>query len=67
MTPEGEIVWEYWTPYSGTLAGNPVTRNNPYGVFLATKIPPNHPALTGRDLRAVDPQPRPVPPPDPDS
>ena len=65
VTPEGDIVWEYWTPYSGTLAGNAATRNNPYGVFRATKIPPSHPAFAGRDLRPVDPQPQPVPPPDP--
>ena len=64
VTPEGDIVWEYWTPYSGTLAGNPVTRRNPYGVFRAMKMWPDHPALAGRDLLPVDPQPPSVPPPD---
>ena len=33
VTPEGDIVWEYWTPYSGTLAGNAARRNNPTACF----------------------------------
>ena len=66
VTPEGEIVWEYWTPYSGTLPGNQVTRDNPYSAFRATKIAPDHPALAGRDLTPLDPQPPFVLPPDPE-
>ena len=66
VTPKGDIVWEYWPPYSGTFAGNRATRDNPYGVFRATKIPLDHPALAGRDLEPVNPQPPPVAPPDSD-
>ena len=65
VTPEGEIVWEYWTPYGGTLPGNQATNANPYSVFRATKIAPDHPALAGRDLTPLDPQPPWEPPPDP--
>ncbi len=65
VTPEGEIVWEYWTPYSGTVTmadgsqPHPV-RNFTYAVFRATKIPPDHPALAGRTLAPLDPQPPPI-------
>jgi hypothetical protein len=65
VTPDGEIVWEYWTPYSGTVTladgsqPHPV-RNFTYAVFRATKIPPDHPALAGRRLAPLDPQPPPV-------
>ena len=65
VTLDGDIVWDYWNPYSGTLEGNPVTRNTPYGVFRATKLSPDHPALAGRNLQPVHPQPRSVAPPDP--
>ena len=50
VTPEGEIVWEYWAPYAPTVGGNQATNANAYSVFRATKIPPDHPALAGRDL-----------------
>ena len=65
VTPEGEIVWEYWTPYAGTSPGNQAQNANPYSVSRATKIAPDHPALAGRDLTPLDPQPLWVPPPDP--
>ena len=67
VTPEGKIVWEYRTPYAGTLPGNQATNANPYSVFRATKIAPDHPALAGRDLTPLDPQPPLGPPPDPGS
>ena len=63
VTPDGEIVWEYWTPYAVTLPE--ATRPNPYSVFRAAKITPDHPALAGRALTPLDPQPAVVPPPDP--
>ena len=65
VTPDGEIVWEYWTLYSGNIqtpdgsTPHPVG-NNTYAVFRATKIPPDHPGLSGRDLKPLDPQPAPV-------
>ena len=65
VTPEGQIVWEYWNPYAGTLPGNQAANDDPYSVFRATKIAPNHPALAGRALTPLDPQPAFVPPPDP--
>ena len=64
VAPEGDIVWEYWTPYSGTIAGSRVVDRSPYGVFRATKISPDHPALADRNLRPLEPQPPPVLPPD---
>jgi hypothetical protein len=57
VTPEGEIVWEYWSPYSGKA--RPELNETPRGVFRATKIPPDHPALAGRELKPLDPQPTP--------
>lgn len=71
VTPESEIVWEYWNPYNfeyklpdGTAA-NP--GNLPYQVFRATHLDPEHPALAGKNLSALSPQPEPfifkMPPP----
>ena len=62
VTSEGEIVWEYWTPYSGDVKMPDGSRPHPtaswtYPVFRATKILPDHPALAGRDLTPLDPQP----------
>jgi hypothetical protein len=63
VTTEGKIVWEYWDPYSGKVRAadggqpQPVGKNT-YAVFRAAKIPPEHPALAGRELRPVDPQPQ---------
>ena len=65
VTPGGEIVWEYWTLFSGNVKNpdgslpQPVGENT-YAVFRATKIPPDHPGLAGRDLKPLDPQPAPV-------
>jgi hypothetical protein len=55
VTANGDIVWEFVNPFSGDApnpAGDP-----PYSVFKAVHIPPDHPALAGRDLRPLDPQP----------
>ncbi len=65
VTTKGEIVWEFWDPYSGQVRAadggqpQPVGKNT-YAVFRAAKIPPQHPALSGRTLRPIDPQPRPA-------
>ena len=62
VTPDGEIVWEYWDTHSGNVRlpdgspPHPVGKAT-YAVFRATKIAPDHPALVGRDLRPLDPQP----------
>ena len=65
VTRQGQVVWEYWNPYAGTLPGNQATNDNPYSVFRATKIAFDHPALAGRNLTPLDPQPAFVFPPDP--
>jgi hypothetical protein len=51
VDPAGEIVWEYWSPYGRDMGANP------FSLFRATRIPPEHPALHGRDLRPLNPQP----------
>ena len=63
VTKEGEIVWEYWDPYSGEVRLPDGSRPQPVGeathaVFRATRISPEHPAVVGRDLRPIDPQPQ---------
>ena len=70
VTPSGDLVWEYWSPTSGDVLGpdenpSPIHVSNPYAVFRATKIPATHPALRGRTLGPLAPQPTPIPPPDP--
>ena len=57
VTPAGEIVWEYWSPYSGATTGVGNRSRNPFSIFRAIKIPPDHPALAGRNLQSLDPQP----------
>ncbi len=63
LSPGGEIVWEYRNPYSGELRladgkpATPGTENYPYGVFRASRIPLDHPALEGRTLEPLAPQP----------
>jgi hypothetical protein len=61
VTPEGRVVWEYRNPYHGGVPGwhPPGTERVPYASFRSTKIPPDHPALVGRDLKPLDPQPEP--------
>lgn len=63
VTKDGKIVWEFWDPYSGQVraadGGQPQpVGENTYAVFRAAKISPQHPALRGRGLRPVEPQPR---------
>ncbi|MEW6366392.1 MAG: aryl-sulfate sulfotransferase [Acidobacteriota bacterium] len=55
VTPKGDIVWTYHNPFSGD-APNP-SGDPPRSVFRATQIPPQHPALLGRTLKPLDPQP----------
>ena len=55
VTPKGDTVWQYTNPFSGNApnpAGDP-----PHSVFRAAHIPPDHPALRGRKLRPLTPQP----------
>ena len=62
VTPDGEIVWEYRSIYSGNLRDSEGSPPHPvgkatYSTFRATKLPPDHPALAGRVLKPLDPQP----------
>jgi hypothetical protein len=62
VTADGEIVWEYWSPYSGEVRlpdGSLPQPGSPfmYAAFRATFVPADHPALAGRDLSPLDPQP----------
>jgi hypothetical protein len=57
------IVWDYENPYSEGVEAEdgwvpPGAADHPYGVFRATRIGPDHPALAGRKLVPLDPQPR---------
>ena len=62
VTPDGEVVWEYWSPYIGDvklpggLSPQPVGPFK-FAVFRATHIEANHPALTGKDLAPLPEQP----------
>ena len=68
VTPDGEILWEYRDLYSGQVRMPDGSLPHPvdeftYAVFRATRIPIDHPALAGRTLAPLDPQPEiPVPP-----
>ena len=64
VTPDGKIVWDYWTPYAGNIRMKDGTSPQPvgpfvYATFRATHIPLDHPAVKGKDLKALDPQPEP--------
>jgi len=68
VTPRGEIVWEYLNPFAGSVRlkdgslPQPGLEDAPYAVFRAARIPPDHPALRGRTLAPLDPQPEIAPP-----
>lgn len=59
VTSAGEIVWEYWEPFSGDIRRDEDSDrdDDPHAVFRVTKIPLDHPALAGRQLAPLDPQP----------
>lgn len=58
ITPDGAIVWEYWSPFGGRPANaNPGGPNNPFALFRAVRVPVDHPALAGRALAPLVPQP----------
>ncbi len=71
-TPENEIVWEYLNPYRGNATkpnGDPQDHMPmTFSTFRATFVPADHPALAGKELKAIDPQPTPykMPPPPPE-
>jgi hypothetical protein len=66
VTPEGDVVWEFWSPYTGDVRMPDGSWPQPgapffYSVFRATFIPADHPALAGRELQPLDPQPALIP------
>ncbi|MGB5404900.1 aryl-sulfate sulfotransferase [Robiginitalea sp.] len=70
VTPEKELVWEYWQPYVYDYRLPDGTFAQPVGpfifhVFRSTLLTPEFPAFTGKNLEPVTPQPEPfkLPPP----
>ena len=58
----GNIVWNYMSPYSGDLRNPDGTTPQPVGPFIyatfrSTHVSTDHPALAGRELTPLDPQP----------
>ncbi|HEV7330511.1 MAG TPA: aryl-sulfate sulfotransferase [Flavisolibacter sp.] len=62
VTPDGKIVWEYMNPYRGEIRkpnGDPVSpMPMTHSAFRATFIPADHPALAGKKLEPLNPQPK---------
>jgi hypothetical protein len=63
VTRAGQRVWEYRNPFSGDVRNSdgsmpqPGLDENPFAVFRATRIPADDPALAGRRLAPLAPQP----------
>jgi hypothetical protein len=63
VTRAGEIVWEYRNPFSGSVRNadgsppQPGLDENPFALFRATRVARDHPALAGRTLAPLAPQP----------
>ncbi|RLD22015.1 MAG: hypothetical protein DRI69_02465 [Bacteroidetes bacterium] len=62
VTPENEIVWEYWLPYYSDLRLPDGSRPQPIGPFTYASFRVNHydakhPAFEGRKMKALKPQP----------
>jgi hypothetical protein len=62
VSANGEIVWEYWTPFHGDVRlpnGNVDMSDGQFyfWLFRSTFIPADHPALVGKELKPLDPQP----------
>ena len=74
VTPEKDIVWDYWNPYFFNYKLPDGTEPDPAGVFKyyqfrGTFFDKGFPAFNGKDLRPIEPQPEPfifkMPPPPP--
>jgi hypothetical protein len=58
----GDILWDYLTPFTDDLKMPDGTGPQPignliYATFRASHIPADHPALIGKDLKPLEPQP----------
>ena len=62
VSPDREVLWEYLPSYRGEIRypnGDPIPPMPfTYMQFRSTFVPANHPALQGRELAPLDPQPR---------
>jgi hypothetical protein len=47
VDPDGKIVWEYWSPYGPNTESEGAAAQNPYAVFRAVRVPPDHPGVAG--------------------
>jgi hypothetical protein len=70
VNPDGEILWDYLTPYSGDVRMPDGTGPQPVGPFIyatfrATHISIDHPAVKGKTLQPLSPQPEAFVPPAP--
>lgn len=75
VTPDKQIVWEYWNPYKFDYKLPDGTNPQPggsitaYGLFRSTQYGADYPAFVGKDLKPISPQPEPfifkMPPPPP--
>jgi hypothetical protein len=64
VTPEKEIVWEYWNPYNFHYRMPDGTHPQPIGPFMfaqfrATPYDEQHPAFEGKKLMPLEEQPEP--------
>jgi len=74
VTPDKKTVWEYWNPYMDNYKLPDGSVPQPVGPFIyaqyrSTHFDPNFPAFQGKDLKPIEPQPKPfifkMPPPPP--
>lgn len=56
VTPDGTVAWDYKVPF-GSADGEDGPRMT-HSLFRGTRIPPDHPALRGRELAPLEPQPK---------
>jgi hypothetical protein len=69
VNTDGDVLWNYMTPYAGYVRYADGTTPQPvgpfvYATFRSTHIAADHPALTGRNLAPIDPQPPAYKPPE---
>jgi len=61
VTSDGEVIWDYWNPYRDDIrqTNGDIVNDGPfwYWQFRSTFIPIDHPALVGKELVPLDPQP----------
>ncbi|MFT6810933.1 MAG: hypothetical protein ACJA01_004179 [Saprospiraceae bacterium] len=63
VNDSGKVLWDYWTPYSGSFRMSDGTFPQPvgpfvYATFRATHVSIDHPAIRGKNLTPLYPQPK---------